>query len=295
MLQPTSSRNAHTQLKRPKEFQPGASVSVPVIYNFSGERICPIDVNVSEWCMITLYTPGGHCKPLPAAGWSRVFGNEKRSELLARLQDLLARLQKAVAKALALPLTTMQRALTSPSCSIQLTEASAKGIAIALTTFSEKILDVDLGTTRPFNKNRQISKIKLPNIEDRLARLKGWQLNDCFWIEVAGPPSNRWLLNLSLKRHSYLVKPSVVTVELRSMGCDVIGEPGPVEPYVFATFSKEVIRLFENCEFGVFDFKAYRNSGQVGRGFVLRIKIFEPRDELGELDEVSGFAYWLCW
>ena len=78
MLQPTSSTNARTQLKRPKEFQPGASVSVPVIYNFSGERICPIDVNVSEWCMITLYTPGGHCKPLPAAGWSRVFGNEKR-------------------------------------------------------------------------------------------------------------------------------------------------------------------------------------------------------------------------
>ena len=75
----------------------------------------------------------------------------------------------------------------------------------------------------------------------------------------------------------------------------VKAEPVPVEPYVFATFSKEVIRLFENCEFGVFDFKAYRNSGQVGRGFVLRIKIFEPRDELGELDEVSGFAYWLCW
>lgn len=245
---------------------------VPVIYECSGDEICLFDLKVNEWRWIAKVTKGFK--------WRLVHPDHEDIEIMKwRLyktrSPLLERLQDAVANAL-----LRQRALTIPSFTIKLAGASADGIAIILTMFSEKILDVDLRWTRPPNRNRHISRIKLPNVEERIARLEGWLLSDCFWMCLGGPPkSNQWILSLSLKRHSNLVKPAVVTVELRSLGCDVIGEPGPVEPYVFERFSKEVIKLFEICEFGAFDFNRYRHSGQVGRGLALRIKIVESHDE----------------
>jgi hypothetical protein len=259
------------QLKRTEDFIQGARVPVPVNYKCSGNKICLFELTVNEWCWIAKVANGFK--------WWLVHLDHEDIEIMKwRLYNAVARikhLQKAVANAL-----LRQKALTIPSFTIKLAGASAEGIAIILTMFSEKILDVDLGWTRPPNKNRRISRIKLPNIEERIVRLEGWLLTDCFWMCLGGPPkSNQWILSLSLKRHSNLVKPAVVTVELRSMGCDVIGEPGPVEPYVFERFSKEVMKLFEICEFGVFDFNRYRHSGQVGRGFALRIKIVESHDE----------------
>ena len=246
-------------------------MAVPVIYKFSGNDICLFELTVNEWCWIAKVAKGFK--------WWLVHPDHEDIEirrLYKTRSPLLAHLQDAVANALLL-----QEALTIPSFTIKLADASAEGIAIRLAMFSEKILDVDLGYfEEPPNKNLHISRIKLPNIEERTARLEGWLLSDCFWMCLEGPPkSNQWILSLSLKRHSNLVKPAFLTVELRSMGCDVIGEPGPVEPYVFQRFSKEVIKSFEICEFGAFDFIEYRHSCQVGRGFSLRIKIVESHDE----------------
>ena len=245
---------------------------VSVIYKLSGNAICFFELTVNEWCWFANVAKGFK--------WWLVHPDHEDIEIMKWMlyktrSPLLERLQDAVANAL-----LRQKALTIPSFTIKLAGTSAEGIAIRLTTFSEKILDVDLGTTRPPNKNLRISRINLPNIEERIARLEGWLLSDCFWMCLGGPPkSSQWILSLSLKRHSNLVKPAVVTVELRSMGCDVIGEPGPVEPYVFERYSKEVIKLFEICEFGAFDFNRYRHSGQDRRGFALRIKIVESHDE----------------
>ena len=278
-----------------------ATVSVPVTYSGSGAPICFIDINDNELCMIAKAVEQISEPREVLEKWKSVTGfgpSEVLEKCWASAYCLrgggnapLVRLQDVVAKAL---LET--KALTIPSCSMQLTGASADGIDIIFNTFSEKILDVDLKTTLPpvVHWADGCSDIELPAIEEMHACLGGWQVIGCYWelasigvaesrasrVQVAGlPGSGCWLLILDLQRDSYLVKPATVMVELRSMGCDVIGAPGPVEPQVLATFSQEVMHLdFEGCgrcEFGAFDFKAFRKNGQVGRCFALRIKIFE--------------------
>ena len=278
-----------------------AKVSVPVTYSGSGEHICFIDIDDNELCMIAkavvqISEPREvleKWKSVTGFGPSEVLEKCWKSAYCLRGDGNapLVRLQDAVAKAL-----LESKALTIPSCSMQLTGASAEGIGIIFNTFSENILDVDLKTTLPpvVHWVDGCSDIELPAIAEMHACLGGWQVIGCYWelasirvaesrasrVQVAGNPgSGCWLLILDLQRDNYLVKPATVMVELRSMGCDVIGAPGPVEPHVFETFSQEVMDLdFEGCgrcEFGAFDFEAFRKNGQVGRCFALRIRIFE--------------------
>ena len=286
-----------------------AKVSVPVT-GCSGKHICCIDVNDNELCMLAkaveqISEPREvleKSKSVTVENLAECWRSGEPCEVSERCwksayclrgagNAALVRLQDAVAKAL-----LDDRALTIPSCSMQLTGASAEGIGIIFNTFSENILDVDLKTTLPpvVHWVDGCSDIELPAIAEMHACLGGWQVIGCYWelasigvaesrasrVQVAGlPGSGCWLLILDLQRDSYLVKPATVMVELRSMGCDVIGAPGPVEPHVFETFSQEVMDLdFEGCgrcEFGAFDFEAFRKNGQVGRCFALRIRIFE--------------------
>ena len=287
-----------------------AKVSVPVT-GCSGKHICCIDVNDNELCMLAkaveqISEPREvleKSKSVTVENLAECWRSGEPCEVLERCwksayclrgagNKALVRLQDAVAKAL-----LENRALTIPSCSMQLTGASAERIDITFTTFSEKILDVDLKTTLPpvahwaELKSYQIlsyppSKIELPDIEEMHACLGGWQVIGCYWeidpVVIGSYPCRLgrfWLLILDLQRDSCLVKPATVMVELRSMGCDVIGAAGPVEPHVFATESEEVIDLDlegrVRCEFGPFDFKAFRKNRQVGRCFALRIRIFE--------------------
>ena len=277
-----------------------AKVSVPVI-GCSGEHICCIDVNDNELCMLAkaveqISEPREvleKSKSVTVENLAECWRSGEPCEVLERCwksayclrgagNGALVRLQDAVAKAL-----LDDRKLTIPSCSMHLTGASAERIDITFTTFSEKILD-DLKTTLPpvAHWADGCSKIELPDIEEMHACLGGWQVIGCYWeidpVVIGSYPCRLGrfqLLILDLQRDSCLVKPATVMVELRSMGCDVIGAAGPVEPHVFATFSEEVIDLDlegrVRCEFGPFDFKAFRKNRQVGRCFALRIRIFE--------------------
>ena len=261
-----------TKREPPKVFHMRAAVPVPVKNEVSGIVICDLKVKVVEWFRIAKTVERIHAGQWPIRA---LCGH--RSQLIERLQDAVANaLEKREKKII-------------PPCSIQLADASTEGIGITVAPFSEQILDVDLKTDRPPRvPTLSQSHIKLPCLEEMRACLGRWRVTDCHWEYLRGlPESTRWLLKLGLKRDSYSTTPATVIVELRSIGDDVIGAPIPVcyglndgvDRHVFAGFSQDVRDLFGTYTFGAFDFKAYMKSGKVGRGFALRIRIFELGDE----------------
>ena len=249
-------------------FRMFAAVPVPVNNEYSGIFICDVEFTVVDWCRIAKTVERIHAGQWPIRA---LCGH--RSKLIERLQDTVANALEKREKRII------------PPCSIQLMAASTAGIGITVAPFSEQILDVDLNTDRPPRvPTLSRSHIKLPCLDEMRACLGRWRVTDCYWEYLRGlPESTRWLLQLGLKRDSYSTTPATVIVELRSIGDGVIEVPVPVgsclndgvDRHVLATFSQDVRDLFGIYPFGAFHFKAYMKSGKVGRGFALRIRIFE--------------------
>ena len=254
MPQPTSSTIVQMQQKRTEVFVPNDKVLVDVTFAFSHGFICEFGVTVSEWCKVYDWVNRVPCSlTLRAAS--------RRSLYWASLQH------------------TVAKALKKPSFSIHVTNASAEGIAISLSSFSEKEkLDVDSKTTRTPMRDRR-TYIALP-IDDMRARLGCWTVRQCYWeycqvSDLKRDETSQWSLKFDLKRDDYFVEGELaeLMVELRS---DVIGARKPVEP--LATFTRGGIwSMFGTFAFGPFHFKAYKKDGRIRGDFQLRITIWEDQ------------------
>ena len=248
MPQPTSPTIVQMQHQRTNDFVPKNKVLVDVSFAFSHGPICQCGVTVSEWCNAYDWLSRVPCSlTLPAAS--------RRSLYWASVQ------------------ATVAKALKKPSFSIHVTNLSPEGIAISLSSFSEKKkLDVDLKTTRTPMPDR---RTYIAPSDGMRARLGCWTVRQCYWEPMRWLASGNWCLKFDLKRDSYFVEGELaaVMVELRSRSPDVIGAPEPVEP--LATFTRTLHHLFATYEFGPFQFDAYRKDGRIRGDFELRITIWE--------------------
>jgi hypothetical protein len=241
--------------EHPFEFRVGAAVPVPVKNALSLSHICDMEFNLLELDEITSLVEGfRESHKNPAAWWANPPQmNPPQREVLSRLRNKVA------------------ETLDTFAWSIQLVDYVAEGIFI-VRNVSVKILSVDLQTRRKPRPNGR-TDIRLPCWLDMDALLIGWRLRNAFWTYI--PKSKRWRLNFALKRTGDCALPAMVKVELGSVGTDVFGAPEPVERVVFATFWQDVWQLGATYEIGLFNFRAYIETGKVGLGFLLRIEIHD--------------------